>query len=236
MRNFFRRFRRRNIRREAARAYRPRLESLESRELLAFNLSLSTSATANVSFTDTATTRTYTATGTNANIKFSDIQAALSFPLNLSVVINTGAGGAEAGNITASSDVSFINAAGTGLTLNGAGAVSLAGLSLSSTTSSLVITAGGNVTLSSTGTSTSASATGDMSITSSTGTITMPAGGQLVATTLSLTGPGGIGASGVPIFTKVDTLTADSSGSGGSQFVTQQSKGLAALNLNAGAG
>src|SRR5437899_4081529 len=110
MRNFFRRFRRRLLRRKPARSYRPLLEGLESRALLAFNVTLSASSpTANVSITDTATTRTFTATGSGATVKISDIQAAMSNPLDLSVVIDSGSTGTEAGNIICAADMGFTN-------------------------------------------------------------------------------------------------------------------------------
>src|SRR4051812_18840668 len=120
MRNFFRRFRRRLIGRKPLRRFRPLFEGLENRELLAFNVSISTNPTANVSVTTTATTKTFTATGSGANVNASDITSAIS-PLNhLSVVIDTGSTGSQAGDITQSSDISTTNAANTGLTLNAA--------------------------------------------------------------------------------------------------------------------
>src|SRR4051812_30891429 len=105
MRNFFRRFRRRFSGRKPVRSFRPRLESLESRELLAFNFTLSTNPTANVGISNTATTRTFTATGSGANVNIGDIQAAMSNPLDLSVVLDTGSTGTQAGNITCSVDM-----------------------------------------------------------------------------------------------------------------------------------
>src|SRR5690348_5827411 len=109
MRNFFRRFRRRLPHARPARTWRPIFENLESRELLAFNIAISGSATSNVNITTTATTKTFTATANNANVNVSDISSAMNSTNHLSVVIDTGAGGSQSGDITQSTDFSILN-------------------------------------------------------------------------------------------------------------------------------
>src|SRR5207249_11282041 len=136
-------------------------------------------------------------------------------------------------NPVANIGLTLRSGSGTGLV----GDVSIAGVTFSNVnaTSNFVVQANGNVTLSPVLTSYTVTASGTMSITSTTGTITTPTGAQLVAGTLTLTAPGGLGAGDDPshfIHTKVDSLSTDSSGGGGAQFITQQTKGLTALNLN----
>ena len=108
------------------------------------------------------------------------------------------------------------------------GDINIAAISLNNATSSLTIQAAHNIVLSSpTSSSVTVTATGTMSLTAG-GAISMPLTSQLVAANLSLTAHDGIGAAGQPIFTKVDSLTANSAAGNGDEFITQQSKGLTA--------
>ncbi len=75
--------------------FRPALEGLEARVLMAYNVALSSSATAAVSFNET--TGIYTATGSGANVNVTDLWGKLDS--YSTVIINTGAGGSEDGNI-----------------------------------------------------------------------------------------------------------------------------------------
>src|SRR5438874_2052524 len=91
-------FRRRSrITRNRARFYRPLVESLESRDLLAFNLTISTDPTANVSSATVHGTTTFSATANNANLDVADIDTALGAG---DVVVTSGDGGLQAGNIS----------------------------------------------------------------------------------------------------------------------------------------
>ena len=107
----------------------------------------------------------------------------MSNPLDLSVVIDSGSTGSEAGNIICAADMGFTNpVANIGLTLRtGSGTgfvgdVSIAGVTFSNVnaTSNFVVQANGNVTLSPALTSYTVTASGTMAITSATGTITRP--------------------------------------------------------------
>src|SRR4051794_25880095 len=84
------------------RHYRPLVEQLERRELLAFNLTISLAASAGVnSSTNTATdTVTFTAVANGANLSIASINAALA--AKNSVVISSGSTGSQAGNISTS--------------------------------------------------------------------------------------------------------------------------------------
>src|SRR5262245_50218776 len=97
------------------RFFRPRLEGLESRELLAFNLSISAAATTGVTTTSVAGTTTFEASASGANLSLDAIDAALKSGNN--VLITGGANGSEAGTISTSgvSSRTFDNAAGTSL-------------------------------------------------------------------------------------------------------------------------
>src|SRR5262245_3299016 len=119
--------------RQLARTFRPNLEPLESRLLLAFDLALSSSATVGVNISTVGSTTTYEAVATGANIRLDDIQAELVAGRN--VVVDSGSTGSEAGNITLVVSASLANTAGASLTLQtGAGAtladILLSGLSL----------------------------------------------------------------------------------------------------------
>jgi len=152
------------------------VEQLESRALLAFDLTLSSSPTIGVSVTDSTTsaftTRHFTADSAGANVSFADIQAAFSALMN--VVIDSGSAGAEAGNITSAATASFTNSTGANLQLqSGTGAglvgdISIAGLSLSGSASTLVLHAAHNVSLSG---EINTSATGTVSIVATSGAI-----------------------------------------------------------------
>src|SRR5262245_11857756 len=237
------RYRRSLVARQPWRHFRPLFEPLESRQLMAFNLSLSTAVTAGVTIDNSVpSTRVYRATANGANVNFGDISTAMNGGLN--VIVDSGSTGTQAGNITSAVDSSYLNAANTSLTIrsgsgtNLVGDITLAGIALNNLTgSSLIIQAARNVTLNSPTSATfTAQVGGTMAITASAGSITMPTTSQLVASALTLTATTGIGAAGAPIFTRVDTLTANTAAGNGSQFITQQSKGLTALNLNAGTG
>src|SRR4051812_8583909 len=84
----------------ARRSYRPLLERLENRELLAFDLTISPAATAAVSSSTASGTTTFTATATKANLSLSDIDTELQ--AGRDVVLDSGSTGAEAGNISTS--------------------------------------------------------------------------------------------------------------------------------------
>src|SRR5206468_3515022 len=78
------------IARNRARFYRPLMEQLESRELLAFDLTISSAATANVSSVTASGTTTFTATGSGANLNVIAIDTALGAG---NVVVSSGSGG-----------------------------------------------------------------------------------------------------------------------------------------------
>src|SRR4029079_3198032 len=62
------------------RFFRPLVEGLESRDLLAFNLTISSAATANVSTDDITVpgTRIFTATGSGAKLSLADMDTAFN--------------------------------------------------------------------------------------------------------------------------------------------------------------
>src|SRR5687767_9853103 len=76
----------------ATRFFRPLLEGLESRELLAFNLTISLEETSNVSTLAGSGITTFTATGNGANLNVADIGAALD---GSNVVVSSGSGGSQ---------------------------------------------------------------------------------------------------------------------------------------------
>src|SRR5262245_42984197 len=92
-----------------------RLEPLEERLAPAFDLTLVATGTAGVTRTVVAGTATYEATATGAKLGWIDIATDLGSGLN--VVVTSGTGGAEAGNITDTlAGVGIASAAGTSLT------------------------------------------------------------------------------------------------------------------------
>jgi hypothetical protein len=219
----------------ARRCFRPLLEPLEGRDLLAFDLTISTAATAHVTKNvDTATGITlFAATSSGANVSVNDVNTELVLGRN--VIVDSGSQGTETGNIStigittqvfSNSPGKFLlirTGSGSGLT----GDITLSGLQLSSP-GFLLVEADGNVTLNNVFSATT------ISITAPDGTITMPNGGELDAAALTLTGRNGIGAAVKPLLISTDQLTTDSSGSG-NQFL-REANGLTALNLNAGGG
>jgi hypothetical protein len=129
---------------------RPAVERLEDRTVPAFNTTLSTAATAGVTRTANATTATYEATATGANVDWDDIATDMAAGLN--VVVDSGATGTEAGNITdTTATISLANAAGTSLTVqsgtgtNLVGNITLLAVRLQGTTSGIVVNAANDV-------------------------------------------------------------------------------------------
>jgi autotransporter-associated beta strand protein len=220
--------------------FRPLVESLESRELLAFDLTISTDPTANVSSDTSSGTRTFTATGSEANLSLADMDSAFSAGLN--VVVSSGSGvnitDLQPGSISTSGitthvfnndiNTTLTISSGTG-TLSQLSTITLAGLQLAHA-GSLIIDANLNVSLSNTLIALT------ISVTAESGSISMPSGGLLQAKDLTLTAGADIGTSGnIPILTSVSQLTTDTIANDGDQFITE-ANGLTALNVNAGTG
>src|SRR5436190_1065306 len=210
-----------------ARFYRPLVENLETRDLLAFNLTISPNPT-NVgvtsSFVSGTNTTTFTSNATGANLSVNDIASELALH---NVVVQTGGSPlTEAGSISTSgiSTFQFANLSGATLTIrNGSSGVlsSLANITLTglqmTKQSTLILDANQNATLS------GDLQAGTMTITAGTGSISMPSGGNLDGTILSLTAGGPLGTSANPIFTNVSQLTTDTSASNSNQFITEAS-------------
>src|SRR5438046_1390872 len=97
------------------RHYRPLVEQLESRELLAFDMTLSASPTVHVTTTTNKITgvTTFTANASGANVSVTDITTELKGSND--VVISSGSAGTEPGNISTSgiTSTTFVNASGT---------------------------------------------------------------------------------------------------------------------------
>src|SRR5262245_48599247 len=137
------------------RFYRPLIEQLETRDLLAFNLTISTAPTTNVFANTNAGTLTIAASSPGANVSVADIDNALQAGNN--VVISSGTTGFEEGNVSTSGFTThlFNNQTGTTLSIatgSGAapffvGSISLSGLQLMNP-GSLIVQAGGGVALS----------------------------------------------------------------------------------------
>ncbi len=223
------------------RFFRPLVEGLESRDLLAFNLTISSAATANVSTDDITVpgTRIFTATGSGAKLSLADMDTAFNAGLN--VKVSSGSGFAiplEAGSITTSGFTShvFSNDPSKTLTIeNGTGTnsnqadITATGLQMNSK-GTLILDANQDVTLG------GDIIAGVITVAAGTGSITMPSGGELTASTLSLTAGGTIGTNpSAPVTTNVSQLTTDTSANNTNQFITEVN-GLTALNLNAGTG
>src|SRR5438552_14368418 len=127
------------IRRTPRRHYRPLVEQLESRELLAFDMTISASPTVHVtkSTNPIVDVTTFTANASGANVSVTDITTELTGGND--VVISSGSAGTEPGNISTSgiTSTTFLNASRTTLTIrsgSGSGLVgdmTLAGLRLS---------------------------------------------------------------------------------------------------------
>src|SRR5262249_7793715 len=107
----------------------PMVEQLESRDLLAFNLTISLAASAGLtSSTDSTThTVTFTAVANGANLSIASINAALA--AKNSVVINSGPTGNQAGNIATSGFTSQMlsNVDGASLTIQSGSGTGLVG-------------------------------------------------------------------------------------------------------------
>lgn len=91
---------------------RPRFDVLEDRIVPAFNLAIDTALTMNVSTTLGPTTTTFTANASGATLNVGDIL--LQLQAGKDVVVDTGAAGAELGNITwtVAADLDFNNLMG----------------------------------------------------------------------------------------------------------------------------
>src|SRR5262245_26936759 len=132
------------------RRYRPGLEPLEDRLAPAFDLGLSFLATVGVTRTLLATTATYEATATGANLSWLDVGTDLSSGLD--VVVTSGTGGEEGGNITdLSPNVTIGNAPNTLLTFHSGsgtglvGDITLTDVRLEGPNSAVVVTAANNL-------------------------------------------------------------------------------------------
>ncbi len=219
-----------------SRFYRPLVESLESRNLLAFNLTISLANTAKVDTVTAAGTTTFTAAANGANVSVADIDNALR--AGNDVVVTSGTDGTEAGNIATSGFTSRLFSNDPGKTLaiiTGSGSqlvgnIVLPGLQLRSK-GTLLVQANNQVTLE------NVSIAETMTISSTKGSISMPAGGNLQAGELTLTAQDGIGTADQPLPVSVDSLTTNTTSGNGDQFINESSlDGLTALNLNAGTG
>ncbi len=220
------------IARNRARFYRPLVEGLETRDLLAFNLFITPNPTANVASNTVNGTTIFLATGSGANVNVDDINAELNAGNN--VVIDSGVAGLQAGTIATNGFTSqlFNNAVGTTLTLRsgsgiGSGDINITGLRLR-TSGSIILDANDEVILEGT------ISADTLSITAGS-TITMPNEGQLVGRSLSMTAGGDIGTVNEKLLTNVSQLTTDTSADNGRQEILE-ANGLSALNLNAGTG
>lgn len=150
-------------------------------------------------------------------------------------MVSSGSGDIQAGTISTSGITSqlFNNAFGTTLKiqcgsglLSGSADIKLAGLQLENE-GTLIIDANNDVEL-----------TGNLiadtpTVTAGSGSITMPTAGLLTATKLTLTAGADVGTNANRIFTSVSPLTADTSASGGDQFITE-ANGLTAHDLDGG--
>jgi autotransporter-associated beta strand protein len=210
--NFFHRPRATPRTRARGRFFRPLLEVLESRELLA--LTISSAATANVSTVVANGTTAYVATSTSATLDIDDVNAALA--ASNSVLISGGLAGSIVSNLV---NQQLANVSGRNVSLltgNGVSDITLAGLQLSAF-GSLTISANRNVTLTGNYSATT------LSVSTTTGSITMPSGGELAATTLDLEAGAAIGAAGANILSAAVIISAEA-GAGG-VFITEKDGG-----------
>src|SRR5262245_4091955 len=99
--------RRSPARRNPRRFFRPLVEPLESRELLAFNLTISEKSTSGVDTTAGSKTTVFTAIANDANLNIADIEAQLSAGIH--VIVESGSSGTQAGNITSSKEFELRN-------------------------------------------------------------------------------------------------------------------------------
>src|SRR5581483_9917230 len=187
-------------------------------------------STSNATETTAAGTTTFTSTGSGAQVGFSDIVNALQAGDN--VVINTGATGAESGNITDAAVQTILAGLPSNLSLSfqtdpsaTVGSVSLNALSFQGTGESIVIDAIGNVSTSSL--DGNGSALNSLSITSTKGSVNASA--NLFATNLTISASTGIGSSGSPLTTQTQNLGADTSTGG--IFVTNNASAPGTLNV-----
>src|SRR5437660_516967 len=91
------------------------IEVLESRIAPAFTMTMSLGATTGVNVTVAGTTATYTAVAHGANVNWQDVENSLSSGDN--IVISSGAGGTEDGNITDITGAQLGAPIGNGLTI-----------------------------------------------------------------------------------------------------------------------
>src|SRR5262245_4961770 len=217
-----------------ARFFRPLVEGLESRELLARNLTISLDDSKGVDLVSVAGVSTFTAVEDDANLNIERIDEEISN--GNAVIVSSGATGTQAGHISTSGFTShvFPDVVGARLTIQsgtGAGSsgadITLAGLQMPKE-STLAVQANDAVALS------DQFSAGTMTITAVNGPINMPSGGELGATTLNLIAGGNIGTNAQRLRTSVGQLTTNTAANNGDQFITEQD-GLTQLNLNAGA-
>ena len=168
---------RRKVLRRRANHFRPLLEGLESRDLMAFNLTISAAATAGVATQTVSGTTTFVGNANGANVSLADIDNELAAGRN--VAIDSGNSGTQAGNISTSGFASHVFPSGggsltirTGTGANLVGDVTLAGLRLGNS-ASLVVQADDDVTV------TNVTSAGTMTIIAPSGSISTTGSGQL---------------------------------------------------------
>ena len=167
------------------------MERLEGRVLFAYDATLSLGPTIGFTSSTSNGTTTFTASGPGANLSWADVAGQMAGGDN--VVVSSGSGGTEAGNIAdqAPTGTAIDNAAGTTLTLeSGSGAnlvgnISLGSATLNGANSSVIISASGSIS-----------------------------GGVIQAPELGLSGATGIGSASNPLLTQASSLVAHA-GSGG---------------------
>jgi hypothetical protein len=219
-------------RRPFHRFLRPLVEGLESRDLLAFNLTISTDATVGVSSVTASGTTTFTATADGANLFINDISSALVAGNN--VVVSSGSAGIQSGNISTDIPAAIINgAANTSLTIKSGSGVLLVG---NITLPDLIFDHPGSLIVQANNNAIVAGSATTVSVSAANGSINPTANGDLLqAQAMTLTAHDGIGTAAQPLKVSVDSLTANTSSGDANQFITE-ANGLTALNLNAGAG
>jgi hypothetical protein len=155
-----------------------------------------------------------------------------SSPLTISMAVNLGAGMTfTANNSAAAGDDLTIAAA---ITLNAAASQTIALVAGDD-----VVFNGGSVTTTGAAHTVeiTADAEGDLGVTDGDGGTVTQIGATLSISSslLDISAPRGVGDAGQSLLTMVDSLTVDTSGDDGNQFI-QESDGVSALDLNAGAG
>jgi hypothetical protein len=187
-----------------------RIEPLEARIAPAFTLTLSFDASAGVTTSTAGGTTTFTATATGANLSWLDIATAMASGSN--VVVNSGATGAEAGNIIDlfAANKTISNPSGTSLAFesgtgpNLVGDIVLGKITLNGLNSSLRADAHHDLLMN--GSGDAGHLLANATLNAATGTITDT--GKIFATNLSANASSGIGTVGTPFQTQVGNIVA----------------------------